>query len=90
MKRVLTVDDSRAMRTIISNALADLELEILQAEHGDQAPHRQENIYLQDPSLGHRRALKLRTFKRLWFDFPGDFIAQRSDLIIRRMIVIHE
>ena len=49
-----------------------------------------ENIYLQDPSLGHRRAMKLRTFKRLWFDFPGDFIAQRSDLIIRRMIVIHE
>jgi len=36
MKRVLTVDDSRAMRNIISKALSDLELEILQAEDGQQ------------------------------------------------------
>jgi len=48
-----------------------------------------ENIYFMDPSLGHRRAMKLRTFKRLWFDFPGSFIKSRSDLIIRRMIVVH-
>jgi DNA-binding response OmpR family regulator len=36
MKRVLTVDDSRAMRNIVSKALAGLELEILQAEDGQQ------------------------------------------------------
>ena len=47
-----------------------------------------ENIYLEDPSLGHRRAMKLTTFKRLWFDFPNDYLKSKSDLIIRRMIVI--
>jgi predicted double-glycine peptidase len=47
-----------------------------------------ENIYLEDPSLGHRRAMKLTTFKRLWFDFPNDYLRSKSELIIRRMIVI--
>ena len=47
-----------------------------------------ENIYLEDPSLGHRRALKLSTFKRLWFDFPKDYLTSRNDLIIRRLIII--
>ncbi|MCB2149656.1 MAG: DUF2817 domain-containing protein [Deltaproteobacteria bacterium] len=47
-----------------------------------------ENIYLEDPSLGHRRALKLSTFMRLWFDFPGNYLQSRDDLIIRRMIII--
>jgi DNA-binding response OmpR family regulator len=36
MKRVLTVDDSRAMRNIVAKALADLDVEILQAEDGQQ------------------------------------------------------
>ncbi len=49
-----------------------------------------ENIYLEDPSLGHRRALKLTTFKRLWFDFPNDYLKSKSELIIRRMIVIEK
>ena len=47
-----------------------------------------ENIYLEDPSLGYRRALKRSTFKRLWFDFPNDFLKSKSELIIRRMIII--
>jgi len=47
-----------------------------------------ENIYLEDPSLGHRRALKLSTFMRLWFDFPAPYLKSRDELIIRRMIVI--
>lgn len=49
-----------------------------------------ENIYLEDPSLGHRRAMKLSTFKRLWFDFPNDFLRSKNELIIRRMIVIEK
>jgi len=48
----------------------------------------EENIYLEDPSLGYRRAMKLTTFKRLWFDFPNDYLKSKSELIIRRMIVI--
>jgi predicted deacylase len=47
-----------------------------------------ENIYLEDPSLGYRRAMKLTTFKRLWFDFPNDYLESKNELIIRRMIVI--
>jgi predicted double-glycine peptidase/predicted deacylase len=49
-----------------------------------------ENIYLEDPSLGHCRAMKLTTFKRLWFDFPNDFLRSKSEMIIRRMIVIEK
>ena len=47
-----------------------------------------ENIYLEDPSLGHRRAMKLTLFKRLWFDFPNTYLKSKSELILRRMIVI--
>jgi len=47
-----------------------------------------ENIYLEDPSLGHRRALKLSTFMRLWFDFPSNYLKSKDELIIRRMIII--
>jgi predicted deacylase len=49
-----------------------------------------ENIYLEDPSLGHRRAMTLTTFKRLWFDFPNDYLKSKNELIIRRMIVIEQ
>src|SRR3989344_8369402 len=48
------------------------------------------NIYLLDPDLGHIIALTLKTFKRVWFDFPGDFISSKNKLVIRRMIVIHK
>jgi len=36
MKRVLTVDDSKAMRSIIKRALQPLEVEVLYAEDGQQ------------------------------------------------------
>lgn len=47
-----------------------------------------ENIYLEDPSLGHRRAMKLSTFMRLWFDFPGNYLRSKDEIIIRRMIIV--
>lgn len=47
-----------------------------------------ENIHLQDPDLGHIRAMRLDIFKRLWFSFPGKYIKDKSDLTLRRMIVI--
>ena len=46
------------------------------------------NIYLQDPELGSIRTIDLQTFKRIWFDFTGDFLTSKDDMIIRRMIVI--
>lgn len=47
-----------------------------------------ENIYLLDPSLGTQRALKLETFKRIWFDFPGELIS-KENLIPHRIIAIY-
>lgn len=49
-----------------------------------------ENIYLQDPSLGYLRAMKIKKFKRVWFDFPGDFLKSKDDMILRRMVVIYK
>ena len=48
-----------------------------------------ENIYLQDPELGHIRTMRLDTFKRVWFDFRGDFLKNKRSIVIRRMIVIY-
>jgi len=50
----------------------------------------QEKIYLQDPDLGRLRTMNLDTFKRVWFDFLGDFLRSKDDIIIRRMIVIYK
>ncbi|MFH1585422.1 MAG: cysteine peptidase family C39 domain-containing protein [archaeon] len=49
-----------------------------------------ENIYLQDPDLGHTRAMSLKLFRRLWFTFPGEYIYHREDINLRRMLVIYK
>jgi predicted double-glycine peptidase len=49
-----------------------------------------ENIYLQDPDLGHLRSISLQKFKRIWFSFPGRYIRIERDLRLRRMIVIQK
>lgn len=49
-----------------------------------------ENIYLQDPYLGHVRAMSIKKFKRLWFDFAGDYILTNKDLFLRSMLVIYK
>jgi predicted double-glycine peptidase len=46
-----------------------------------------ENIYLQDPDLGHIRAMTISTFMRLWFSFPGKYMRGEYDIRLRRMIV---
>jgi len=45
-------------------------------------------IYLIDPEIGRRRKMSREDFKRVWFDFGGDFIKIKNDLILRRLIVI--
>lgn len=45
-------------------------------------------VYLLDPEIGKVRKMNLTTFYRVWFDFPGGFMAAKKDLILRRMIVI--
>ncbi|MBI4148608.1 C39 family peptidase [Candidatus Woesearchaeota archaeon] len=45
-------------------------------------------IYLQDPELAAIRKLDLVMFKRVWFDFHGDYIRRKSDIVLRRMVVL--
>lgn len=47
------------------------------------------NIYFQDPEIGKIREMSLKKFKTVWFDFPGDFLKSKRDVVIRRMIVIN-
>lgn len=47
-----------------------------------------EHMYLQDPELGGLRTLKKEDFKKVWFDFSGEFI-QPEQLIIRQLIAIY-
>ncbi len=47
-----------------------------------------ENIYLQDPELGHMKSMRLETFKRVWFDFPNSYLRSKSELVLRRMLVV--
>jgi ABC-type bacteriocin/lantibiotic exporter with double-glycine peptidase domain len=46
------------------------------------------NIVLMDPELKGRRIMPLQTFYRIWFDFPGDYIKDKKEMILRLMIVV--
>lgn len=52
------------------------------------------NIVLMDPTLRkvfiyvRRRKFSTEEFLRIWFDFPGDFIKDPKDLILRLMLVV--
>jgi len=52
------------------------------------------NIVLMDPTLRkiliyiRRRKISAKKFFRIWFDFPGDFIEDPKDLVLRLMLVI--
>ncbi len=45
-------------------------------------------IYLQDSELGHIRTIKLDTFIRIWFDFPNEYIKDKKEIILRRIMII--
>lgn len=45
------------------------------------------HIYLQDPEIGGIRKITREDFKRVWFDFGGEFI-KPDELIIRQIIAI--
>lgn len=46
-------------------------------------------IYLQDPEIGGIRKIAREDFKRVWFDFRGEFI-KSNELVIRQIIAIYE
>lgn len=49
-----------------------------------------QNIYLQNPEFKEIQKIPLDKFKRVWFDFRGDFIGSKEDMIIRRVIAIYK
>ena len=48
-----------------------------------------EYIYLQDPEIGGNRKIEKNDFKRVWFDFSGEFIKPK-ELIIRQIIAVYK
>ncbi|MDD3497969.1 MAG: cysteine peptidase family C39 domain-containing protein [Candidatus Moranbacteria bacterium] len=46
------------------------------------------HIFLQDPEIGGMRKMKRDVFKRVWFDFKGEYI-NPDELIIRQIIAIY-
>ncbi|MFH1193038.1 MAG: cysteine peptidase family C39 domain-containing protein [Candidatus Jorgensenbacteria bacterium] len=45
-------------------------------------------IYLQDPEIKRIRRMDIKIFKRVWFDFPGDILRSKNEVILQRMLVI--
>ncbi|PIR72894.1 MAG: peptidase C39 [Candidatus Nealsonbacteria bacterium CG10_big_fil_rev_8_21_14_0_10_36_23] len=46
------------------------------------------NTILRDPSYTKRRKLSNKKFLRVWFDFPGEYIKDSKDLILKLMLVV--
>jgi len=47
------------------------------------------HIVLEDPGLGLRRRIKRADFMSVWFDFDDLYPERKSDIILRRIIVIN-
>jgi len=48
-----------------------------------------DTMYLQDPEIGRMRVMSTKTFKRVWFDFPGDVLRSKNAVILQRMLVVY-
>lgn len=48
------------------------------------------NIYLADPEFREIRRMPKDVFWRVWFDFPGDYLKNKNQIIIRRLIVFYK
>ena len=46
-------------------------------------------IYLQDPEIGDIRKIEKNDFKKVWFDFSGEFIKPK-ELITRQIIAVYK
>jgi len=46
------------------------------------------NIVFRDPSFKSLRKMPIEKFLRVWFDFPGKYIRESKELILRRILVI--
>jgi len=48
-----------------------------------------ENIYLQDPEIGHMRTISRKQFFRVWFDFTTDWIEHKDNMVLRWMAAVY-
>lgn len=48
------------------------------------------NVVLLDPALGGKKVFPRETFFRVWFDFPGKFIKNPKDLVLRSILVLEK
>ena len=46
-------------------------------------------IYLQDPEIGKIRKLRRDDFRKVWFDFKGEYI-KAEELIVRQIIIVYK
>ncbi len=46
------------------------------------------NIILMDPELKGKRKIPLEKFFRIWFDFPGDYIKDSNEMVLRAILVV--
>lgn len=44
------------------------------------------DIFLMDPESAGIKRMSLEKFRRIWFDFPGEFIKDPGEIILRLMI----
>lgn len=47
-----------------------------------------ESIYLQDPEIGGLRKINKDDFLTVWFDYEGEFMESKEDLVLRQIICI--
>jgi ABC-type bacteriocin/lantibiotic exporter with double-glycine peptidase domain len=46
------------------------------------------HIVLEDPGIGQKRKIERKKFLSVWFDFDYEYMKKKSDLILRRLIVV--
>ncbi len=48
-----------------------------------------EFIYLQDPEIGRIRKLKRDDFLKVWFDYSGEYLKSKNQMIMRQLITVY-
>ena len=46
--------------------------------------------YLQDPEIGGLRKIKKEDFLTVWFDYEGNYMKSKEDLILREIVCIYK
>ncbi len=47
-------------------------------------------IYFQDPEIGKMRKIARDNFLRVWFDYRGEYLKSKDQIIIRQLIAVYK